>query len=85
MTETEELLSQIVPGLYEYASEKPEGCRGHHYRVHRSVLSVPTYQHMVLVEALDGPDTGLWFVCSLANFAPRYRLLEAQPAAHESV
>ena len=63
----------IAPGLYVYLNAIPAGCQGHQYRVHRMVLDVPSYQHKVLVECLSGKDTGLWFVCSPANFEKRYR------------
>lgn len=76
---TTDLLAQIVPGIYAYTSILPHGCQGCRYRLHRTVLSVPSMQHMVLVEALEGPDAGLWFVCPSGNFAIRYRLLEATP------
>lgn len=66
---------EIVTGaVYEYTAASPEGCRGKHYYAHRIVLDVPSYQRKVLVEALDGPNEGLWFTCSVMNFARRYRL-----------
>lgn len=66
----------IEGGLYEYIHDLPKGCAGHHYRLHRLVKDVPSYQEKVLVEALTGKDKGLWFVCSEANFAIRYKLKE---------
>ncbi len=69
----------IRPGAtYVYTGEKPDGCAGHHYKVHKIVLYVPVYSKLVLVEALSGQDKGLWFVCSPANFATRYKLLEGE-------
>ena len=42
---------------YVYISEVPIQCQGHRYRVIRStVLNVPVYSKLVLVEALCGPD-----------------------------
>jgi len=67
------MLDQITPGeVYVYTNAIPAGCAGHHYRAHRFVLDVPSYQQKVLVEALSGKDKGLWFVCSVANFRVRY-------------
>jgi hypothetical protein len=58
---------------YIYQAGFPANCRGHRYRVVRvDVLLVPAYAKVVLVEALTGPDKGLLFVCSEANFASRY-------------
>lgn len=63
----------IVEGReYIYIREKPAGCQGQRYRVLKFVVSVPSYQEQVLVEALTGWDKGLWFTCSPANFASRY-------------
>lgn len=60
--------------VYTYTADYPVGCKGHRYRVLRvNVLSVPSYTTTVLVEAIDGPDAGLWFVCSPWNFSIRYR------------
>jgi hypothetical protein len=58
---------------YVYDCPLPKGCAGHLYRLHRFVLDVPSYQEKCLVECLGGRDTGLWFVCSVANFMVRYR------------
>lgn len=71
-----------VGATYLYACSSPAGCQGKRYRVARFVLAVPSYQWQVLVEALEGPDKGLWFTCSEANFASRYRpeVIEAPPA-----
>lgn len=67
----------IIAGRrYTYTAEIPRGCAGQEYRVHRFVLDVPSYQQKVLVEALTGNDAGLWFVCSLENFARRYKIVE---------
>lgn len=62
----------LTPGVYVYARGLPVECHGYSYRLHRSVKAIPSYQDMVLVEALDGPDVGLWFVVSVSNFARRY-------------
>lgn len=59
--------------IYEYAGGKPENCQGHLYQILGFVLYVPVYTRLVLVEALSGPDKGLKFVCSPANFASRYK------------
>ena len=68
-------MNTIIEGaVYIYTCGLPVGCHGHPYRVLRlNVLDVPNYQNKVLVEALTGPDAGLWFVCSPANFHVRYR------------
>lgn len=63
---------------YLYQCGFPTGCAGGRYKVHKFVLDVPSYQHKVLVECLEGKDKGLWFVCSLANFSYRYRLAPAE-------
>lgn len=65
---------RIVEGAeYLYLAATPAGCRGQRYRVLRvDVLAVPANQYQVLVEALTGPDRGLWFVCSPWNFSMRY-------------
>ena len=83
---TTQLLAQITPGVYEYLSACPAGCKGRRYRLHRPIISVPSYQQQVLVEALDGPDAGGWYCMSLANFAIRYRLVEteATPCVNET-
>lgn len=74
--EAEEVGCPIIEGAeYVYIGELPVGCRGHRYLLHRGVIDVPSYQHKVLVEALTGEDKGLWFTCSLANFAIRYKLV----------
>lgn len=64
----------IVEGeTYAYVGTIPKEACGHKYRVLRFILDVPSYQEKVLVEALTGRDRGIWFVCSPANFAQRYR------------
>lgn len=69
----------IVFGLeYIYRSGNPVKCHGFRYRPLREVLDVPSYQQKILVEALNGPDRGLYFTCSPANFANRY-VLAPQP------
>lgn len=68
-----------VGAEYTYIAEQPKPCQGHRYRVLRVVLAVPAYQEQLLVEALTGPDRGLWFTCSPANFSSRYK--EAEPLA----
>lgn len=65
--------TEVLPGIYVYANGYPVECIGRRYRVHRMVLDVPTYQRKVLIEALDGSDAGLWFVCSVSNFFHRYQ------------
>jgi hypothetical protein len=66
----------LVEGAtYRYTSGFPVGCRGRKYCLHREVVDVPSYQRKVLVEALDGPDRGLWFTCTLQNFALRYEMV----------
>lgn len=65
----------IVEGaVYVYVNPRPEWAVGHRYRVHRIVVSVPSYQEQVLTEGLTGRDEGKWFVCSLANFAVRFKM-----------
>lgn len=64
-------------GVYVYTAGIPAKCKGFQYRVLRcDVLSVPDYTRKVLVEALNGPDKGLLFVCSPANFSTRYTQLK---------
>ena len=63
-----------VGRVYIYLSGIPPRCAGHRYRVHRFVKDVPVYTEKVLVECLTGPDAGVWFTCSPANFALRYKL-----------
>ncbi len=78
----------IEGGLYTYVRGIPECCHGERYRLHRRVLDVPSYQHKVLVEALTGPDKGLWFTCTLDNFSTRYELvkeIEATTTSEEKV
>ena len=67
----------IIEGaLYLYASDRPAGCKGMRYRIVKAdVVALPSYQHQVLVEALEGPEKGVWIVCSLHNFTTRYDLL----------
>lgn len=70
----------IVEGAdYVYVASIPAGCAGHLYRLHRTVIDVPSYQRKCLVEALTGKDQGELFVCTLHNFAIRYKLAEKQP------
>lgn len=59
---------------YIYQSAFPKGCQGCRYRVLKLVRLVPVTQQLICVEALEGPDKGLWFVCTLMNFAIRYKL-----------
>ncbi len=66
----------VMGAVYRYISDSPKGCKGRLYRLHREVVDVPSYQRKVLVEALTGPDKGLWFTCVLTNFAMRYELAE---------
>ena len=62
----------ILGDTYIYVCDIPAGCKGKKYRVARFVIDVPSYQEKLLVEALEGPDKGMWFVVSPANFATRY-------------
>ncbi len=74
----------IVAGAeYLYTSPYPSGCEGKRYQLHRFIIDVPSNQQKVLVEALDGPDKGLWFTCSPANFAVRYKIHKL-PAGYDS-
>lgn len=57
---------------YLYTVLLPRGCLGHRYRVLAFILDVPSLQQKVLVQALTGPDAGLLFSVSPANFATRY-------------
>lgn len=67
----------IVPGqLYRDLGDLPRGCKGGIYRVERFILDVPSYQQKVLVTCVEGQDAGLWFICTLANFAMRYERVE---------
>lgn len=74
---------------YVYTAALPSKCTGHLYRVLKFVLAVPSYQHVVLVEALTGPDEGLWFTTTINNFATRYQLapppVAAEPAPSPDV
>ncbi len=66
----------IVEGAeYTYEAAIPAGCMGQRYKLHREVIDVPSYQRKVLVEALTGKDRGLFFTCTLQNFALRYKLV----------
>ncbi len=65
-----------IGATYRYLCDHPSNCKGHLYRVLSEVLDVPSYQKKVLVLAVSGPDEGLLFTCSLANFAVRYELVE---------
>lgn len=69
--------------LWTYTPAWPEGCQGKLYRVLRFVPDVPSYQRKVLIEAIDGPDAGLWFTASLANFALRYQPAPPDPPPPE--
>lgn len=78
-----EIIGKSVPDfgieldrIYIYTCELPKGCKGMHYKAHRLVLDVPSYQWKILMEALDGIDRGLWFTCTPANFILRYALLQ---------
>lgn len=66
-----------IGAVYRYIRQLPTGCQGALYRVHREVLDVPSYQRKLLVEALTGPDRGLWFTCTPANFRVRYERSDA--------
>lgn len=66
-------IAQIeMPCKYEYVCDSPKGCRGRHYMAWITVLDVPSYQTKILMEALNGPDRGLWFTVTPANFITRY-------------
>lgn len=68
----------IEGATYKYTSNIPAKCTGHRYRILRlNVLSVPDYTQKVLVEALTGPDKGMLFVCSPANFSARYTKIDS--------
>ncbi len=70
MLEEEDIQVGVV---YRYKSGIPKGCQGFHYRVRsKDVTHVPSYSKLVLVEAVDGPDAGMLFVCSPNNFCRRY-------------
>lgn len=67
---------RIVEGAtYVYEADLPPGCKGGHYKAVRFIKDVPSYQTKVLVECLSGKDRGLWFTCTPANFAQRYKPL----------
>lgn len=80
---------RIVAGAtYRYIRDLPVGCKDALYRVVQAeILDVPSYQKKVLVRGLTGKDAGLWFTCSLANFATRYERVKepATPVAVERV
>lgn len=78
LTDSNERYTITLDAVYAYQAELPRGCKGHQYVPRRFVLDVPAYQQKVLVECLSGKDAGLWFVCSLMNFARRYRRVEVQ-------
>jgi hypothetical protein len=69
----------VIPGDYVYTKDIPRGCQGKRYRLHRIIMDVPTYQRKLLLEALEGPDEGLWFTVTKANFETRYKLADNQP------
>jgi hypothetical protein len=73
MTHLNKLPVGVEEGIYEYVRGVPIECIGSHYRLICQVLDIPSYQHKLLVEAMDGPDAGLWFTCTVANFKMRYR------------
>lgn len=73
----EKVLSIREGEVYVFRGPMAEKCIGHVYRALRFVTHVPVYQCHVLVECLSGPDLGLWFTCSLANFAGKYREMTA--------
>jgi len=72
MTDPTEVLRIVEGATYLYVADSPPCCKGHRYRVAKFILAVPAYQEQVLVEALSGPDAGLWFACSPWNFSTRY-------------
>ena len=75
---SEKVLSIREGEVYVFKGPMAEKCIGHVYRALRFVMHVPVYQRHVLVECLSGPDLGLWFTCSLANFAGKYREMTAE-------
>jgi len=66
----------LAPGLYTYVRGLPVECHGFTYLMHRVVTDVPSYSSKILVEAIDGPDAGMWFVVSVDNFRRRYEKIE---------
>lgn len=58
--------------IYKYIAASPKNCYGETYKVLDFVIAVPAYQQLVLVKALTGPDKGLKFCCTPANFVLRY-------------
>ena len=71
-------LCRIVEGSeYRYTAISPQTCTGCRYRIVHLAMAVPSYQEVVVFEALDGPDTGNWFTCSLMNFAMRYEEIDS--------
>lgn len=88
---TMEAPMRIVEGrVYRYLAPPAKGqpdCRGQLYKVKRFVKDVPSYQEKVVVEGLTGPDKGLWYTCSLMNFATRFEptveeIQTPQPASY---
>lgn len=66
----------IEGGEYRYENPYPKGCEGHHYRLHRVVMDVPSRQYKLLVEGLSGEDHGRWFTCTVNYFKARFVLVE---------
>ncbi len=61
-----------IGGVYTYTASMPLGCDGENYLVVDCVKDVPAYQDKLLIRCLSGPDKGLLFVVSPANFVSRY-------------
>lgn len=69
-----EVMCMEKGAVYEYVSEMPSGRRGHLYQCLDRIRHEPVGQWLVLVQCLTGPDEGIKFCASPANFARRYRL-----------
>jgi len=84
----------LAPGTeYDYAPttlrQTPDGpvagrWRQGRYAVRALAQDGRTLQQCVVYEGLDGPDRGLWYTCSLADFALRFLPVEIPSQVEEN-
>lgn len=51
------------------------------YRILGTCQAVPVFQRQVVYVGVGGPDDGLWYCCSPADFCTKFLPVEAPPRA----
>jgi len=61
-------MGAVIGQHYTCKSSASPDCVGQTYAVRAVATAVPEYQEKVVVEGVDGPDRGRWFVMSVNRF-----------------